>query len=81
MRTIRKYHIEFHISEPRRPQQNQAEGGIQEIKIRWYHIMNKKKIPKRLWDYGIIWISETGNLAVSSSAVLQVRLEYNDNKE
>ena len=29
--------------------------------------MAKKKIPKRLWDYGIIWISETGNLAVSSS--------------
>ena len=29
--------------------------------------MNKKIIPKRLWDYGIIWISETGNLAVSSS--------------
>ena len=67
MRTIRKHHIEFHVSEPRKPQQNPAEGGIREIKRRWYHIMAKKKIPRRLWDFGITWISETGNLAVSSS--------------
>lgn len=67
MRTIRKYHIKFQASEPRRPEQNPSEGGIREIKRRWYHIMTKKKVPRRLWDYGIIWISETGNLAVSSS--------------
>ena len=67
MRTIRKYHIEFHVSEPRKRQQNPAEGGIREIKRRWYHITAKKKIPRRLWDFGITWISETGNSAVSSS--------------
>ena len=67
MRTIKKHHIKFHVSEPRKPEQNPAEGGIRELKRRWYHIMAKKKVPKRLWDYGITWISETGNLSVSSS--------------
>ena len=32
MITMRKYHIEFHVSEPRKPQQNPAEGDIREIK-------------------------------------------------
>ena len=29
--------------------------------------MMKKKVPRRLWDFGITCISETGNLTVSSS--------------
>ena len=28
--------------------------------------MIKKGVPKRLWDFGLVWISETGNLTVSS---------------
>ena len=28
--------------------------------------MHKNKVPQRLWDYGLVWISETGNLSVSS---------------
>ena len=67
MRTVRKHHIKFRVSEPRKPEQNPSEGGIREIKRRWYHLMMKKKVPKRLWDFGITWICETGNLAVSSS--------------
>ena len=67
MKMIRKYDIKFHVSEPRKPQQNPAEGGIREIKRRWYRIMTKKAVPKRLWDYGLVWICETGNLTVSSS--------------
>ena len=40
--------------------------------------MIKKKVPKRLWDYGFTWICETYNLLVSSSHYAQVRtaLEY-----
>ncbi len=34
MRTIMKYKIKFHMSEPRRPEQNPAEGRIREIKRR-----------------------------------------------
>ena len=29
--------------------------------------MVKKRVPRRLWDYGFIWICETNNLSVSSS--------------
>ena len=27
----------------------------------------QEKSPIRLWDYGLVWISKTGNLSVSSS--------------
>ena len=67
MRLIRKYSVKFHVSEPRKPEQNPAEGGIREIKRRWYRVMNKKAIPKRLWDFGLVWGCETGNMTVSSS--------------
>ena len=26
--------------------------------------MHKKKVTKELWDYGMVWISETGNLYI-----------------
>ena len=67
MKTIRKYHISHHVAAPRRPEQNPAEKGMHEIKKRWYRIMMKRSVPKRLWDYGLIWVCETGNMSVSSS--------------
>ncbi len=67
MKTIRKYGIKFHVSSPRRPEQNPAEGGIRELKRRWYRIMSTKNVPHRLWDYGLVWVSKTGNLTVSGS--------------
>lgn len=67
MKKIKKYSIKYHISSPRRPNENPAEASIRELKKRWYRIMVKKNVPKRLWDYGLVWVSETGNLSVSSS--------------
>ena len=64
---IRLHNISYHVSEPRRPNQNPAESAIREVKKRWYRLMIKKNVPKRLWDYGLVWICETGNLSVSSS--------------
>ena len=29
--------------------------------------MLNKKVPERLWDYGLVWISQTGKLSVSDS--------------
>jgi hypothetical protein len=55
MSNVRKHHIEHHISEPHRPQQNRAESVIREVKKRWFRQMTKRKVPKRLWDYGIVW--------------------------
>ena len=40
--------------------------------------MLKNKVPERLLDYGLVWISKTGNLSVSSSRYSSGRtpLEY-----
>jgi len=67
MKNLRRAEIQYHISAPRKPNENPAEGGIREIKKRMYRIMMKKHVPRRLWDYGIKWVCETGNLTVSSS--------------
>ena len=78
MKTINKYGTGYHDSSPRIPNENLLEGAISEIKKRWYRIMLKNKVTKILWDYGLIWIRETGNLSVSSSRYASDRtpLEY-----
>jgi hypothetical protein len=73
MQTIRKYDIEHHVSEPHRPQQNRAESVIREVKRKWFRQMTKRKVPKRLWDYGIMWICETMSLTANSSFSLEGR--------
>lgn len=64
---IRNYNIDTHVSGPRRPNENPAEGGIRQLKLKWYRAMHRRKVPPRLWDYGLKWASEIGNLTVSSS--------------
>ena len=61
-----------------RTNENPDEGSIRELKKRWYHIIPKNKVPEILWDYGPAWISESGNLSVSSSRYASGRtpLEY-----
>ena len=67
MQTIRKHNIKYHVSAPYRPNQNPAESAIGQMKMRWYRLMLKRNVPRRVWDHGLIWIYETGNLIVSSS--------------
>lgn len=67
MKTIRKYNIQHHVSEPRRPNQNPVEGSIRDIKIRWYRIMSRSGAPVCVWDFGLVWTCETSCLSVSSS--------------
>jgi hypothetical protein len=38
--------------------QNHAEGTIREMKKRWYRSMIAKQVPKRLWDYGLVYGGE-----------------------
>ena len=73
MKTIKKYHIDYHLSSPRRPNEQPAEGCIRVVKTRWYRIMMKRSVPLRFWDYGLIWICETGNISVSSSCYAKGR--------
>ena len=53
MQQVRKHHIDFHLTEPERYNQSQVEGVIQEIRKKWFQVMMKRSIPKRLWDYGL----------------------------
>ncbi len=73
MQNVRKYEIEHHVSEPHRPQQNRAESVIREVKRRWFRQMTKKRVPKRLWDYGIVWICELMSLTANSNFALEGR--------
>ena len=61
MKNIRKYSIDYKITEPDRPNHNFAEGVIREIRKKWYRIMVKKRVPRRLWDYGLRWVCDIQN--------------------
>ena len=70
---IRKYEIKYHVSGPRRPNENPAEQSIHEVKKRWYRVMLKKKAPARLWDYGFTWVCETENICANMSKYAEGR--------
>ena len=73
MKIVREHNIKYHISSPRRPEQNPAkQGGIRKLKRRWYRVIQRRNVPRRLWDYGIVWASNTGNL-MSGSTYAQAR--------
>ena len=58
MANVRKYSIDFRITEPHRPNHNFAEGVIREIRKKWFRIMVRKNVPQRLWDYGLQWVCD-----------------------
>ena len=64
---IRKANISYHVSGPRRPNENPAEGAIRDIKLRWYRLQAKKNVPERLWNFGISYVCETGNIIPTRS--------------
>ena len=61
MRNIRKYSIDYHVTERNRPNHNFAEGVIREVRKKWFRIMVRRKVPQRLWDYGLRWVCEIQN--------------------
>ena len=65
-KSVQKYKIKTHVWAPRRPNENPVEGAIREIKMRWYRIQAKLKVPDLLWDYGITYFCETENLTVNN---------------
>jgi hypothetical protein len=48
MSNIRKYSIDYHVTEPHRPNHNFAEGDIREIRRKWFRVMVRKSVPQRL---------------------------------
>ena len=68
--TVQKHAIDFHVTEPHCHNQSKVEGVVQEIRKRWFCIMLKKKVPMRLWDYGIKWVCEVMQHTASTSGDL-----------
>jgi hypothetical protein len=46
MHNVRKYSINYHVTEPYRPNHNFAEGVIREIRKKWYRIMVRRSVPQ-----------------------------------
>ena len=55
MAQVQKHHIDLSLSEPGRHNQSKEEQVIHELCKKWLHVMHKKRVPKRLWDYGLQW--------------------------
>lgn len=76
MKQIMKHGIEYHVSEPHRPDQNAAEGVIREVRRKWFRIMMRKGVPRRLWDYGIQWVCEITQRTSNSHFALAGRTPF-----
>jgi hypothetical protein len=55
MKSCRRNDIRVTRTEPERPNQNPAEGVIREVRRRWFRTMIRKRVPRKLWDYGVRW--------------------------
>ncbi len=58
VKQCRKHDITLIRTEPERSNQNPAEGVIREIRKRWFRTMIRKRVPRRLWDYGLRWTTQ-----------------------
>jgi len=60
-KVCRQYKIKQRQTEPYMPRQNRAELGIRELKKKWRLKMRQQGVPKRLWNYGLVWALEIMN--------------------
>ena len=67
METIRRANINWHISGPYRPEENPVEGGIRELKRRFYRLVIKFGISMRLWDFVLDYVVDVMNVTVNYS--------------
>ena len=70
---VRKHAIDLQVTEPYRHNQSKVEGVIREIRKRWFCVMHKQRVPRRLWDYGIRWVCETMQRTARQSGDLDGR--------
>ena len=57
-KTMKRFNIESRTTEPYTPRQNRAENVIGIIKGKAKRRRVKRNVPRRLWDYGIVWEAE-----------------------
>ena len=57
MKEVCRQCIDYHIRELDLHNHNTVDGFIRELRRKWYHTMVKTRVPRKLWDYGVIWLS------------------------
>ena len=70
---VHKHHIDVHTTEPNQYNQSKVEGVIRELRKNWFRTMHRKRVPRRLWDYGLKWASEVCVSTSSDAADLKGR--------
>lgn len=70
MKQVRRNDINYHVIEPDRHNQNPCEGVIREIRRKWFRIMVRRRVPRRLWDYGMRWVAETSRMTYTTAGGL-----------
>ena len=73
MEQVRKHHIDLHTTEPGQYKQSKVECVIHELRKNWFCTMHRKRVTKRLWDYGLKWVSEVRVRASSDATDLKGR--------
>lgn len=68
MKRIRAQHINWRVTEPYAHWQNRAEGEIRELRKSWRLMRQRRNIPRRLWDYGIIHLAKIRTLTARGDA-------------
>ena len=71
MKCCRKNDIKVTTTEPERPNQNPAEGVIREVRRRWFRTMIRKRVPRKLWDYGVRWTTQVMQRASTQAGGLR----------
>ena len=59
MKEVHRKGIDYQMSETDVQNQNCTEGVIREVRRKWYRTMVNKRVPRKLWDYGVSWVSES----------------------
>ena len=57
-RIMQKHQIIGHQNEAFTQKYNRAEDGVRELKRRWKQRIIRRRAPKCVWDYGLVWESE-----------------------
>jgi Reverse transcriptase (RNA-dependent DNA polymerase) len=55
---VQHHGIQMQVTEPYTPRQNRAENAIGILRRKWRYRVSMQRVPKRLWDYALIWEAE-----------------------
>ena len=58
MKELGKDGIDLHVANPDLHNQSKVEGVMKEMRKKWFRVMLRKKVPRRLGYYRLKWVAE-----------------------